>query len=113
MHVVHVRKASYTHLVARPAITGNPFSHRASSFDVVFVATRAEAIRRWELYARGDEETVQIVRRHKVPWLGTPEQIREFIFALPEDAVLGCWCAPQPCHGDVIVSMWKEMHSGA
>jgi hypothetical protein len=21
---------------------------------------------------------------------------------------LGCWCKPQPCHGDVLVSLWKK-----
>jgi len=24
--------------------------------------------------------------------------------------VLGCWCKPQPCHGDVLVKLWKEKY---
>lgn len=23
---------------------------------------------------------------------------------------LGCWCAPLPCHGDVLVELWKEAY---
>ena len=31
-------------------------------------------------------------------------------FALPADAVLGCFCKSKRCHGDVIVKLWHEMH---
>lgn len=24
--------------------------------------------------------------------------------------VLGCWCKPGPCHGDVLIKLWKEKH---
>lgn len=36
--------------------------------------------------------------------------ILDRIKALPEDAVLGCFCAPKHCHGDIIVKLWKEMN---
>lgn len=31
--------------------------------------------------------------------------------ALPEltGKRLGCWCSPQPCHGDILVELWKEL----
>jgi hypothetical protein len=29
------------------------------------------------------------------------------LVALPEDAVLGCFCAPRACHCDVIIDAWK------
>ena len=32
------------------------------------------------------------------------------IKALPENARLGCYCTPKPCHGDVIVKLWKELN---
>jgi hypothetical protein len=35
----------------------------------------------------------------------------ERIRALPANAVLGCWCKPGSCHGDVIVKIWKELRS--
>lgn len=25
-----------------------------------------------------------------------------------EGKILGCWCKPQPCHGDVLVALLKE-----
>lgn len=29
---------------------------------------------------------------------------------LPEDAILGCFCHPKDCHGDIIIKIWKELH---
>lgn len=36
---------------------------------------------------------------------------RPSIQGLPPDAVLGCWCKPKACHGDVIIKLWKELQS--
>lgn len=35
----------------------------------------------------------------------------ELMAALPEleDQVLGCWCYPDSCHGDVLVKLYKEV----
>lgn len=114
MRVVHCRREPYTHHVARPSPLGNPFSHRSSKFEVVPVATRAEAIDMWERYARGDIEAVLRVKtipyQHRT-WLATPEEMMKLIRELPEDAVLACWCFPLPCHADRIVKIWKELHS--
>ena len=32
------------------------------------------------------------------------------MFSLSElkDKNLGCWCAPSPCHGDVLIKLYKE-----
>jgi len=32
------------------------------------------------------------------------------IDSLPElkDKVLGCWCAPEPCHGDVLKELTEQ-----
>jgi hypothetical protein len=34
----------------------------------------------------------------------------ELMAAIPElvDKVLGCWCYPEPCHGDVLLKLVKE-----
>lgn len=29
-----------------------------------------------------------------------------------DDQVLGCWCHPDPCHGDVLVELRKEQLDG-
>ena len=33
------------------------------------------------------------------------------MFSLSElkDKNLGCWCAPSPCHGDVLIKLFKEV----
>lgn len=72
---------------------GNRFSHRASGYAVIRVASAEEAIERY--------------RR----WLW--EEIKADRVDLAELASLhgkrlGCWCAPKPCHGEVLerAAMW-------
>ena len=41
------------------------------------------------------------------------QALQDAIRALPEDAVLGCWCAPKyKCHGSVIEGVWYLLHEG-
>lgn len=93
MRVVNLKHARCTHYIGRGRSKsgigmrlGNPF--------LVEQFGRAEAIERFRLWA-----------------LGKPE-ILDRIAALPEDAVLGCWCKPEACHGDEIVRIWQELRSG-
>jgi hypothetical protein len=80
---------------------GNPFSHRPSNVPgVTVVSTREEAIARYAdwLAAALDAERLSL----------------EELAALHGKA-LGCWCAPQSCHGEVLVhaSAWAaRMLSG-
>jgi hypothetical protein len=39
-------------------------------------------------------------------WILLPEQ-KYLIHSLPElnDKILGCWCAPRLCHGDVLIEL--------
>ena len=83
-HIPNTSKLGVYQYIGRPGSFGNPFS-------IDKHGTRDEVIATYEAWAR------------KQPAL------LEKIKALPEDAVLGCWCAPLPCHGDVIVKLWKEM----
>lgn len=91
--VVHCKKEPYTLYIGRPSELGNPFSHRPSSVPGTVVGPTVEwAIDQFEQHAR--------------------EHLMEKIAEIPEGAVLGCWCKPGPCHGDVIVKLWKELHRG-
>jgi len=93
MKVVHCKVESYTYYIGRPSPLGNRFTHRASKFpDVVLVSSREEAISRFEEEARNSISILREIER------------------LPEDAILGCWCYPLRCHGDVIIKLWKEIH---
>lgn len=64
----------------------------ANPFSVAAVGSAEEAVRRYRAYL-----------------VGRPE----LLAALPElkGKVLGCWCAPGPCHGDVLVEMVKGLES--
>lgn len=93
MRVINVRREQCTHYVGRmtswagngmPTQLGNPFP--------VGICGRQQAIDKFEAYARNSPEILARIN------------------ALPEDAVLGCWCAPMPCHANVIAKLWKEMH---
>jgi hypothetical protein len=79
------RKGRYVY-VGRPSPWGNPFSHLPGTLAQFRVATRAAAIRSY--------------RR----WLRTQPQL---LAALPtlRGKVLGCWCAPQACHAEVLARL--------
>jgi hypothetical protein len=84
MKVVHCKKSQFTHYCGRPSPLGNPFTIGKDG-------DRDEVITKYEEYARN-----------------TPK-IMAAIKALPEDAVLACWCHPKACHCDIIVKIWKEL----
>lgn len=87
--VVHCKRESYDVLVARPSKWGNPFTHRPSKLASIYVATREEAIEKYE------------------EWIKTQP---ELMAALPElhGKVLACWCAPKACHADVLLRLAAE-----
>lgn len=86
MRVVHCKVDRCTHYIGRPSVFGNPYS--------VTVYGRNKCISLFEGYARGSSGLMAAIND------------------LPETAVLGCFCAPAKCHGDVIIKLWKEMHAG-
>jgi hypothetical protein len=92
--VVHCKRERYDVYVGRPSKWGNPFSHipnavvqgKTRTLARYRVATRAEAVAAYEA------------------WIQTQP---ELMAALPElrGKVLGCWCAPLPCHGEVLARL--------
>ncbi len=84
--VVHSRCEPYDVYIGRPSKWGNPFSHRLGTLARYRVRTREEAIERY-----GEWVTAQ----------------PQLMAALPElrGKVLGCWCKPQACHGDVLARL--------
>jgi len=52
--------------------------------------SRKEALARYESYVRSSPQLVG---------------------ALPElrGKALGCWCSPAPCHGDILIKLFKEL----
>ena len=85
IRVVHCKKEPYDIYIGRPSKWGNPFSHLPGKGSYQ-VASREIAVECYKL------------------WILTQDGL---LAALPElkDKILGCWCAPKACHGDVLVEL--------
>lgn len=80
--VVHCKKEPYDVYIGRPSKWGSPFVIGKDG-------TREEVISKYR------------------EWIKTQS---ELLAALPElkGKVLGCWCAPRACHGDVLIEMLQD-----
>lgn len=102
MRVVNCRKDKYTHYIGRGSAMGNPFTHLPLKHTKALVqaATVEQAVEWFHLWAEGDARW----DRQIPPWMR--EELLKAVAALPEDAVLGCYCSPgQPCHGRVVIAL--------
>ena len=88
MKAVNIRKDKYTVYIGRGSVFGNPFKIGIEG------ATREQVIKEYEDRVREEINNT----------------LGQRIYNLPEDAILGCYCKPQACHGDIIIKIWKEMH---
>lgn len=88
--VVHCKKEPFDIYVGRPSPFGNPFSHKPSSKAETKVESREEAIAKFE------------------EWVRTQPQLMEKIKKELKGKILGCWCRPANCHGDVLVKIASE-----
>jgi hypothetical protein len=72
--------------IGRGSIWGNPFSHLAVSAAEFQVRTRDEAIEKYREYILG-----------RVDLLAQLDSLRGM--------VLGCWCLPKRCHGEILIEL--------
>lgn len=86
--VVHCRKAAYDVYIGRPSKWGNPFSYKQGTL-AEYVLPREQVIPAYEAWVRQQP--------HLMAALG---ELR--------GKVLGCWCKPGPCHGDVLARLADE-----
>jgi len=78
--------------IGRPSKWGNPFTHRGdhrSLYATTVVATREEAVAKYEEHVRSSSFL-----------MASLDELR--------GKILGCYCAPLPCHGDVLVKLLRE-----
>lgn len=75
-YVVHCKKEPYDIYIGRPSFWGNPF-------EIGRDGNRAEVIKKYEAH------------------LQTQPKLLAHVHTL-KGKRLGCWCAPLPCHGDVL-----------
>jgi hypothetical protein len=91
MRVVHCKKEPYDVYIGRPSKWGNPFSHKDGTTAKFKVATRGEAIDAYEKWITEGEGNHLLNDLHEL-----------------DGKVLGCWCKPQRCHGDILVKLNEE-----
>src|ERR1051325_8098751 len=82
--------------VGRPSPLGNPFQMRSE-------ADRAAVIRAYERWLREQLHDEQSAASRGIRELA--ERARK------QDGCLVCWCAPRPCHADVIKRVIEEINA--
>lgn len=80
--VVHCKKEKYDAYIGRPSKWGNPF-------EIGKDGTRKEVIEKYRQYILSNKELMNSL--HEL-----------------EGKVLGCWCKPHACHGDVLVELIEK-----
>ena len=89
--VVHCKRDPFDVLIDRTTMWGNPFSFKPGTRAKFVVATRDEAIKKFEEWFLARPQMVALAKR----------ELRGM--------VLGCWCKPDlACHGDVLARIANE-----
>lgn len=102
--VVHCKRGIPHYYIGRVKYSnqhfGNPFSHKDDTLASVRVGSLREAIQAFSDWLDGKA------------WQEVEPQRREWILAnlqLLKGQNLGCWCAPGPCHGDVLLRLVSKL----
>ena len=80
--VVHCKKALYDVYIGRPSKWGNPF----------------------RIGKDGNRE--QVINKYR-EWIKGQPILLSSLLEL-KDKVLGCWCTPLACHGDVLIELLES-----
>jgi hypothetical protein len=94
MYVVHCKREKFDVYIGRPNSDfpeGSPF---CNPFVIGKDGTRSEVIEKYEIYLR---EALS-----ELP--GLDEELLKL-----DGKILGCWCYPKKCHGEVIIKLIKEI----
>lgn len=89
--VVHCKKETYDVYIGRGSKWGNPYSHKEGTTAKYILPTRAEAVEAYRDYILNGEGKHLLDDLHEL-----------------EGKVLGCWCKPKSCHGDILVEIIEQ-----
>lgn len=91
----HLKNKKVGEYIGRGSPLGNPYSHLENTTATFKVATREEAIENYRIWLR---------EQIKKPNFKVIEELDRLAYkAISEGSLkLRCFCAPSPCHGDVI-----------
>lgn len=97
--VVHFQVEKCDTYIGRPSAWGNPFSHkRTGTLAQFIVPSRDEAVKKYRTY---------ILKR----LVQEPDLQQKFEKDI-RNKVLGCWCKPANCHGDVLAEIAGQLDAG-
>ena len=82
--VVHCKREEFDVYIGRGSLWGNPYSHKVGTLAEHVVGSRTEAIQKYEKYLLSNEELME-----RLPEL--------------KGKILGCFCKPKACHGDILL----------
>lgn len=93
--VVHCKKERYNVYIGRPSKWGNPFTHKQDG------KTLAK-------YIVEDRDAAVNAYRE---WItnGEGKHLIDDLHELKGGHILGCWCKPQACHGDVLLELLDKL----
>ena len=77
--VVHCKKDKFNVYIGRPSKWGNPFV-------VGKDGSREDVIKKYGIWLKGQDHLIKDIKELK-------------------GKILGCWCAPQACHGDILTNL--------
>jgi hypothetical protein len=83
MKVVHCKRERYDVYIGRPSTWGNPF-----------------AIGR-------DGNRKEVIEKYR-QWISTQPTLLQALPSL-KGKILGCWCAPRTCHGEVLIDLVSQL----
>lgn len=78
--VVHCKRDEFDVLITRPSKWGNPFV-------IGIHGNRQEVINKFKEYLLNNKELLEACKKEL------------------KGKVLGCWCSPQACHGDILAEI--------
>jgi hypothetical protein len=87
--VVHCKKEKYDVYIGRPSKWGNPFSYKEKTLAKFKVNNKEESIRAYRQWILNNPELLS--------------QLHEL-----EGKILGCWCKPYSCHGDILIELLER-----
>jgi hypothetical protein len=93
--VVHCKVEPFDVYIGRPSMWGNEYSHKEDTIAKYKAVDRDHAIELFEIFWRVQ---LSLDREFVIEWL------KPLV-----GKTLGCWCAPKPCHGEVLIKFCREL----
>ncbi|WP_036384005.1 DUF4326 domain-containing protein [Muricauda sp. MAR_2010_75] len=90
--VVHCKKEAFDVYIGRPSKWGNPFSHKEGTLAKFKVTSREKAVEQYREWITNGKGKHLLKDLHEL-----------------KGKILGCWCHPQKCHGDVLVELVNNL----